>query len=129
MTSFAEYDYLFKILIVGDSGVGKTSVLLRYTNNSFSTDLVSTIGSQAVRGPFALSDDSRLFCRNLVGMDFKVKTLNVMGKTVKLQIVRYVSVPERKLTRLVAVGHCWARAIPWDHREVLQERTRSLHCV
>ena len=39
-----EYDMMFKILLLGDSGVGKSSLLLRYTKNQFSSDIRSTIG-------------------------------------------------------------------------------------
>ena len=39
-----EYDMMFKILLLGDSGVGKSSLLLRYTKNQFMTDMRSTIG-------------------------------------------------------------------------------------
>lgn len=33
-----------KYLIVGDSGVGKTSLLMRYTEDKFHTDFLSTVG-------------------------------------------------------------------------------------
>ena len=39
-----EYDLMFKILLLGDSGVGKSSLLLRYTKNEFNVDMRSTIG-------------------------------------------------------------------------------------
>ena len=39
-----EYDMMFKILLLGDSGVGKSSLLLRYTKDQFLTDMRSTIG-------------------------------------------------------------------------------------
>ena len=39
-----KYDLMFKILLLGDSGVGKSSLLLRYTKNEFISDLRSTIG-------------------------------------------------------------------------------------
>lgn len=38
------YDYLFKVVLIGDSGVGKTSLLKRYRHNEFSTDTKHTIG-------------------------------------------------------------------------------------
>jgi Ras-related protein Rab-1A len=37
-------DYLFKMLIIGESGVGKTALLTRFMDNSFSLDYASTIG-------------------------------------------------------------------------------------
>ncbi|KAL6042523.1 GTP-binding protein ypt1 [Balamuthia mandrillaris] len=58
-----EYDHLFKILMVGDSGVGKSSLLLRFTEDTFSENFISTIG-----------------------VDFKIRTVNLEGKTVKMQI-------------------------------------------
>lgn len=57
------YDYLLKIIIIGNSGVGKSSLLLRFTDNSFSPSFIATIG-----------------------IDFKIKTIDVDGKCVKLQI-------------------------------------------
>lgn len=58
-----EYDHLFKILIVGDSTVGKTSVLVRYVDDVFNSEFQTTIG-----------------------VDFKVSTLQIEGKIVKLQL-------------------------------------------
>jgi Ras-related protein Rab-1A len=58
-----EYDRLFKILIIGDSNVGKTSVLLRYVDDAFNPEFQTTIG-----------------------VDFKISTLEVSGKIVKLQL-------------------------------------------
>lgn len=58
-----EYDYLVKLVVVGDSGVGKSSLLLRFADNYFSDSYVSTIG-----------------------VDFKIKTININGKIVKVQL-------------------------------------------
>lgn len=38
------YDYLFKLLLIGDSGVGKTCLLVRFSEDAFSTTFISTIG-------------------------------------------------------------------------------------
>ncbi|KAB2073811.1 Ras-related Rab11C [Gossypium arboreum] len=58
-----EYDYLFKIVLIGDSGVGKSNILSRFTRNEFCLDSKSTIG-----------------------VEFATRTLQVEGKTVKAQI-------------------------------------------
>jgi Ras-related protein Rab-8A len=57
------YDYLIKLLLIGDSGVGKSSLLLRYTENEFSSIYLSTIG-----------------------IDFKLKMAEIDGSRCKLQI-------------------------------------------
>ncbi|CAF0809234.1 unnamed protein product [Brachionus calyciflorus] len=57
------YDYLFKILLIGDSGVGKTCILCRFSDDSFNSSFISTIG-----------------------IDFKMKTIELNGKKIKLQI-------------------------------------------
>lgn len=57
------FDYMYKTLIVGNSGVGKTAFLVRYCDDAFSPSFVST-----------------------VGIDFKVKTLFRQEKRIKLQI-------------------------------------------
>ena len=61
-----EYEFLFKILLLGDSGVGKSCIILRYIENSFSQNLM-----------------------NSIGVDFKLKNIEIDGKKVKLQIVLY----------------------------------------
>ncbi|PAN44082.1 hypothetical protein PAHAL_9G015300 [Panicum hallii] len=58
-----EYDYLFKVVLIGDSGVGKSNLLCRFTRNTFSLDSKSTIG-----------------------VEFATRTIQVEGKTIKAQI-------------------------------------------
>ena len=57
------YDFLFKIVIIGDSGVGKTNILKRFARNEFDIDTKSTIG-----------------------VEFSTRTVDINGKIVKLQI-------------------------------------------
>ncbi|CAD8176723.1 unnamed protein product [Paramecium octaurelia] len=57
------FDWLVKILLIGDSGVGKTNVLLRFCENNFQPSYLSTIG-----------------------IDFKIKSIDVEGKKIKMQI-------------------------------------------
>lgn len=39
-----DYDYLIKLLALGDSGVGKTTFLHRYTDNKFNRKFTTTVG-------------------------------------------------------------------------------------
>ena len=39
-----DYDYLFKIVLIGDSGVGKSNLLSRFTRNEFNLESKTTIG-------------------------------------------------------------------------------------
>eukprot|EP01083_Nonionella_stella_P161637 529707_1 len=57
------YDHLVKLLMIGDSGVGKSCVLLRFSDDSFTSSFITTIG-----------------------IDFKIKTVEIEGQRVKLQI-------------------------------------------
>ena len=41
-----KYDCFFKLLIIGESGVGKTCLLLRYTDDSFTANHLTTIGKK-----------------------------------------------------------------------------------
>jgi len=57
------YDYLIKLLLIGDSGVGKSCLLLRFSDDSFTPSFITTIG-----------------------IDFKIRTIELDGKRIKLQI-------------------------------------------
>ncbi len=39
------YDFLFKLLLIGDSGVGKTCILVRFSEDAFNSTFISTIGT------------------------------------------------------------------------------------
>jgi len=57
------YDYLIKLLLIGDSGVGKSCLLLRFAEDSYTPSFITTIG-----------------------IDFKIRTIELDGKKIKLQI-------------------------------------------
>jgi GTPase SAR1 family protein len=42
------YDLLFKLLLIGDSGVGKTCLLFRFSDDAFNTTFISTIGKKTL---------------------------------------------------------------------------------
>merc|ERR1712166_801729 len=58
-----QYDYLIKLLLIGDSGVGKSCLLCRYSDDVFNSNFITTIG-----------------------IDFKIRTIELDGAKIKLQI-------------------------------------------
>jgi len=63
MAEGSNFDYLFKVVLIGDSGVGKSNLLSRFTRNEFNLDSKSTIG-----------------------VEFATRSISVDAKTVKAQI-------------------------------------------
>ena len=61
-------DYFFKILLIGDSEVGKSALLLRFVDDTYSEDY-----------------------KNNISVDFKLRTMMFEGKVVKLQIVTHIT--------------------------------------
>ena len=61
------YDYLFKVVLIGDSGVGKSNLLSRFTRNEFSLESKSTIGVEfATRSIQASRLHHRVSMQNLL---------------------------------------------------------------
>ena len=64
-----EYDYLFKVVLIGDSGVGKSNLLSRFTRNEFNLESKSTIGVEFATRSIQVRDrDSKemLICATYV---------------------------------------------------------------
>ena len=61
--NYQEYDYLFKLLLIGNSGVGKSCLLNRFCDQMFDEPFMATIG-----------------------VDFKIQTVEIDGKIIKLQV-------------------------------------------
>eukprot|EP01017_Pseudomicrothorax_dubius_P043248 TRINITY_DN716_c0_g2_i2.p1 TRINITY_DN716_c0_g2~~TRINITY_DN716_c0_g2_i2.p1 ORF type:complete len:218 (-),score=48.01 TRINITY_DN716_c0_g2_i2:30-683(-) len=61
--STQEQEYVFKVVLVGDASVGKSSILIRFSDNKFTE-----------------------YYKNTIGVDFKMRQLDIEGKHVKLQI-------------------------------------------
>jgi len=58
-----QFDFTIRLLLIGDSGVGKSCLLLRFSDNSFTPSFITTIG-----------------------IDFKIRTIELDGKKIKLQV-------------------------------------------
>jgi len=58
-----DYDVLLRMIVIGDSGVGKSCMLLRFVDNTFTSSFIAT-----------------------VGVDFRVRTIQLDGRTIKLQL-------------------------------------------
>lgn len=61
-----EYDYLFKVVLIGDSGVGKSNLLSRFTRNEFCLESKSTIG-----------------------VEFATRTLQVLSLSLSLKLLQF----------------------------------------
>ena len=75
-----ENELLLKSLLLGDSGVGKTCILARHTEDTFTTSFIATIGKRTV---YETSDNYRIL---FLGLDIKLKTYVIDGQKIKMQI-------------------------------------------
>ncbi|PNJ82438.1 RAB35 isoform 5, partial [Pongo abelii] len=85
-----DYDHLFKLLIIGDSGVGKSSLLLRFADNTFSGSYITTIG-----------------------VDFKIRTVEINGEKVKLQI--WDTAGQERFRTITSTAESFVNVKRWLH--------------
>ena len=78
-----DYDYLFKILLVGDTTVGKSSLLIRFIENTYQEEMTSTIGVDFVS------------IKN-------IKKLNIEDKAYRIR---------RKKNKTPNMGYMWSRKV------------------
>lgn len=98
------FDYLFKIVVVGDCGIGKTSLVQRFKTGGFTEKYTNTIG-----------------------VDFAMKTVVIEGKQVKVCssrnyfvfLVLFILYYHMSVT-VTNLGHSWSGALPNNNTELLQ---------
>jgi len=94
------YAYLFKYIIIGDTGVGKSCLLLQFTDKRFQPVHDLTIG-----------------------VEFGARMITIDGKQIKLQI--WDTADKKHLDRLqdhITVGrqvHCWCMISPGETRSII----------
>ncbi|KAK1743834.1 Rab family small GTPase [Skeletonema marinoi] len=84
------YDHLFKLLMIGDAAVGKSSMLIRFTDDAFDEHIQSTIG-----------------------VDFKVKHLELNNKRIKLTV--WDTAGQERFRTLTSSYYRGAQGSSWYH--------------
>ena len=151
-------DYLFKLLLIGDSGVGKSCLLLRFAVSSFPLSrcvsallifweiIVWCPGNFTVLwtpiGIFCFSPQDDTYTESYIstiGVDFKIRTIELDGKTIKLQIVSTYGWHDLSHKNVRSgtlwfvydvgsdfaliwppVGHSWTGTVPDNYIQLLQ---------
>ncbi|KAG6382319.1 hypothetical protein SASPL_158020 [Salvia splendens] len=84
-----DYDYLFKVVLIGDSGVGKSNLLSRFTRNEFSLESKSTIG-----------------------VEFATRSIRVDEKVIKAQI--WDTAGQERYAKLNISNFALRSLVAWD---------------
>jgi hypothetical protein len=92
----AGYDHLLKLIIIGDSSVGKTCLLLRFAEDSFPVSHMPTIGKYPL-------------------------SLNYL---LRHRFQNQENQCRRQESEVAGLGHSWTGALPHNHSDLLQGRDR-----
>ena len=100
------FDFLFKIVLIGDANVGKTCIVQRFKYGTFVEKHSSTIG-----------------------VDFTLKTIEIDGKYIcnnfSFSVVHKILLLIRKTDQATDLGHSWSGEIPHHNPKLLPFRPRS----
>lgn len=94
------YDLLFKLLLIGDSGVGKTCILFRFSDDAFTTTFLSTIGEEFFFSSFFLFSFFFIYISNsLVISIFKRHVLH--ANTHLYLLLRIVTMRSKQMPKAI----------------------------
>ena len=93
--------YIVRLLMVGDSACGKTSLVLRFDQNVFSTKFVTTIGVD--------------YRDKMVKVRFASKFTCLLTGYLHSHLSCMMRVDRRSTYAVAVVGHSWTRTIPESH--------------
>ncbi len=100
----ASFDYLMKLIVIGDSGVGKTCFLMRFADDSFTTSHISTIGKKLRLTRVIQESTSKLSPSPSTGRTSSCKSGTPPGRS--------ASAPSLRLTTRARWGSSWRMTAP-----------------
>ncbi|VDL70288.1 unnamed protein product [Nippostrongylus brasiliensis] len=116
------YDHLFKLLLIGDSGVGKTCVLFRFSDDSFNNSFISTIGKDTA-GQERFRTITTAYYRGAMGIMLVYDITNEKSfDNIKNWIRNIEEHASQDVERMIIGNKCDAE----DKRQVSRERGQQL---